>query len=407
MPGEAVRVTREELYEQVWSEPMQKLAKKYGLSDVGLAKTCRRMRIPLPGRGYWAKKQFGKSVRRTPLPKIAADAPPGTREFVFRQPPAPTETTELERGPVAVQERFEALEENRIRVPDVLNDPHPLIARTITALRRAKPNAQGYLVPATQVLNVDVTIDGADRAMCILDALLKALDARGYSTSIRPAHEGVRPATVVRVGEEDVAIGLSEKVDLVERAEPTAATKPVRNPRSHSFSSIAKPAPTPRRELVSTGQYSLRIDHSYLGIRCTWSDGKTQRVDQCLNSFIVGLVVAAEKLKQQRLEREAREREWRAAEEQRAEEQRRREAEAARLRALDQALSAWRDARDIRQYVAEARAALSRGAELPADAPILLWLAWAEGYADCIDPLSPEPRVPKDPSPPHPSYGWR
>lgn len=42
-----VRLTREELHEQAWSEPMQRFAKKYGISDVGLAKTCRGMRIPL------------------------------------------------------------------------------------------------------------------------------------------------------------------------------------------------------------------------------------------------------------------------------------------------------------------------------------------------------------------------
>jgi hypothetical protein len=89
MVAESVRVTREELYEQVWSEPMQKLAKKYGISDVGLAKTCRRMRVPLLGRGYWAKKQFGKSVRRIPLPKLPASAASGIRDFVIRKPTSP------------------------------------------------------------------------------------------------------------------------------------------------------------------------------------------------------------------------------------------------------------------------------------------------------------------------------
>ncbi len=43
------RPTREELYEQVWSAPMQTLALGYGLSDVGLAKTCKRMVILFPG----------------------------------------------------------------------------------------------------------------------------------------------------------------------------------------------------------------------------------------------------------------------------------------------------------------------------------------------------------------------
>jgi hypothetical protein len=208
MPADMVRVTREELYEQVWSEPMQTLAKKYGLSDVGLAKTCRRMRIPLPGRGYWAKKQFGKPVRRTPLPRLAGSATQVERDFVVRGPEASSDVREPPTGPIADQQRFEASEENKIRVTDVLTDPHPLVARTVTALRRAKPNAQGYLVPATATLNVDVTLDGADRAMCILDALLKALEVRGFTTSIRPVHQqDPRAATIVRVGEEDTGDG--------------------------------------------------------------------------------------------------------------------------------------------------------------------------------------------------------
>lgn len=59
---------RDELYQQVWQEPMQLLAKRYGVSDVALAKTCRKLLIPLPGRGYWAKKAAGRRV--PPRPKL-------------------------------------------------------------------------------------------------------------------------------------------------------------------------------------------------------------------------------------------------------------------------------------------------------------------------------------------------
>jgi hypothetical protein len=40
--------TREELYQAVWSESMRVLAPRLGVSDVGLAKICKRMRIPVP-----------------------------------------------------------------------------------------------------------------------------------------------------------------------------------------------------------------------------------------------------------------------------------------------------------------------------------------------------------------------
>ena len=55
-----IELTREELYELVWAEPIMKLARQYGLSDRGLAKICDRMGVPVPGRGYWAKVQSGK-----------------------------------------------------------------------------------------------------------------------------------------------------------------------------------------------------------------------------------------------------------------------------------------------------------------------------------------------------------
>jgi len=58
------------VYEEVWATPMAKLAKKYGISDVGLAKVCRKLAIPVPGRGYWAKKEVGQTVQKLPLPAL-------------------------------------------------------------------------------------------------------------------------------------------------------------------------------------------------------------------------------------------------------------------------------------------------------------------------------------------------
>jgi hypothetical protein len=62
-------MTREELYELVWSTPINTLCKEYGISNVGLAKVCKRHNVPTPPRGYWNKLAAGKPVRSTPLPK--------------------------------------------------------------------------------------------------------------------------------------------------------------------------------------------------------------------------------------------------------------------------------------------------------------------------------------------------
>jgi hypothetical protein len=63
-------ITRQELYELVWAEPMTKVAPRFGLSDVGLGKLCKRYDVPRPPVGYWAQKQYGKAPACTPLPPI-------------------------------------------------------------------------------------------------------------------------------------------------------------------------------------------------------------------------------------------------------------------------------------------------------------------------------------------------
>jgi len=65
---------REELYAEIWEKPLVKVGAKYNISAVALGKVCRKLQIPLPGRGYWTKKEFGKPVEQTPLP-IATNLP--------------------------------------------------------------------------------------------------------------------------------------------------------------------------------------------------------------------------------------------------------------------------------------------------------------------------------------------
>jgi hypothetical protein len=65
------RYQRETLYNEVWLRPAIEVAKKYGVSDVALGKTCKKLLIPVPGRGYWEKLRAGKPVPQRPaLPPV-------------------------------------------------------------------------------------------------------------------------------------------------------------------------------------------------------------------------------------------------------------------------------------------------------------------------------------------------
>jgi len=372
---EDARLTRDELYGLVWTEPMWTLAKRYGFSDVGLAKICKKLRVPVPWRGYWARKQAGQNVRRTPLGKLPAGAGPAMREVVIRQRVVAHADGSDADGPVESQERFERNPANEIHVASILEAPHSLVAQSVLALRRSKANASGVLQPKPGTcLDVRVSPAAADRAMCILDALLKALETRGIVVSIRA---GESPVTVARVGEEEVPFHVEERFARVER-----------KPSRYSW---------PEYESVASGELAIRIDHYWAqGRRQSWADGKKQRVEGCLNAFVASLYAIADLMRVRRLEQEERERASRAEEARRQAVKRRRDFEEGRVRTLDRVIANWRDARLFREYVADVQRAADN-VELSAE--LSRWLAWVEAYADRIDPLKPSPQVP-EPEPP-------
>jgi hypothetical protein len=71
LTGNPVELSREQLFERVWSEPVAVVAKEYGISGRGLKKICARFEVPVPPRGYWAKLSAGKRVGRPRLPALS------------------------------------------------------------------------------------------------------------------------------------------------------------------------------------------------------------------------------------------------------------------------------------------------------------------------------------------------
>ena len=57
----------------VWEGPASEVAKELGISDVALGKQCRRLQVPKPPRGYWARVASGQTPRRPPLPAYRSE----------------------------------------------------------------------------------------------------------------------------------------------------------------------------------------------------------------------------------------------------------------------------------------------------------------------------------------------
>lgn len=368
--ADIVTLTREELYEQVWSEPMWTLAQRYGISDVGLSKTCRRYKIPVPGRGYWQQKQAGQRLRPTPLPKLSASIANSFTTITLRVPKS-LQVTQSGAMDLPIESTHEP---PQIVVADVLTDPHSLVAHSVKALRRVKPTREGLFprTPNADYLDVRVSLDTVDRTMRILDALLKALDERDVTIRIDVKEQ--RAITCAHILDEIVPFYIEERIEHV--------TVPPPMPR--------RPGdwvPQPEPKLVATGALEFHIDIGWLyesgNLRKSWRDGKKQRVEDCLGKIILGLFAAAEAIKANRLAREERERQWKEAERRRRYSAWESHQEKRRRDALHEELERWRLCQQLREYVDMRRA---RGA--PANGDVerwTTWLDWLALYADRIE----------------------
>src|SRR6476659_1321995 len=70
-----MRITREELYKEIWNEPATKLAYRYDVSSSYLARVCEALNVPHPPRGYWARRAVGEQVPIPPLPPAGPGDP--------------------------------------------------------------------------------------------------------------------------------------------------------------------------------------------------------------------------------------------------------------------------------------------------------------------------------------------
>ena len=350
MYREQKRADREKLYQEVWSTPMLKLAKQYSYSDRGLAKLCERMNIPVPPRGYWAKKEAGQEVAQTPLPPLSE----GQQNYVIYRAMALEPSSPKDQS----LEEFEHRPENRITVADEAAELHPLAARINQALEKAEEDPSGILTSDAEWCSaIRVSKGTRERVIRILDALFRAFEARGHTM----AYDKEKKYAFVQIGAVRETFTLEELLDRKERELTKAQQKDkVKNPWRYGYPEYYK---------VPSGRLCLKASGGWAIDRTSWADGKRQRVEECLNRFMTVMSKAAVKDLERQVEREREELE-RKERERLAEERRKRKlAEQRKLWALLTESTSWHESQRIRAYVGRLRRGLPQTRELGPGGP--------------------------------------
>lgn len=69
MEEQSIKISRLQLYNEIWGISVAGVAKKYNVSYSDLLTNCKEWDIPIPPAGYWTKLSFGKPVSQIPLPE--------------------------------------------------------------------------------------------------------------------------------------------------------------------------------------------------------------------------------------------------------------------------------------------------------------------------------------------------
>ncbi len=246
-----MKTTRRTLYEEVWSTAMTTLARKYGLSDVGLAKICKKHDIPKPWPGYWARRYAGQKIDRTPLPNPKHDP----------------EITIEDRLPDATAARRRA---NTVKpvvaVTETLRGAHPLVLATRNLLASRKPDSNGLVTcKEPGYLSACVSPASAHRAMLIMNSLIKDLESKHYI--VTPC--GEETETAVEIEGQRITVMIDEQIEKVQHEMPVdALTGPY---TFHHSRRVQRQEPNGRLRIqIEPCEWLGRI-----GLRRTWNDGKT------------------------------------------------------------------------------------------------------------------------------------
>jgi hypothetical protein len=273
-----------------------------------------------------------------------------------------------------------------ICVPERLVKPHPVVA----ALRAAPGPLQ-------------VSRLHQQRALRLLEALFREAERRGYKVSLADKRRDC--VTVVAVDGHSYPVKTKELTD--------------RSPHVPTATELAEKARSewtriPEYDYTPNGRLQIALEqywHSEEGRRhrTTWSDGQGSRLDDKLPEVLAEIEARAAEDERRRLE-------W--ARQQDVQRDRKREAirwayaqlvEHHRATELSEQVGAWIKASNIRRFCVAVRA--THGGDRVPTAAELEWLAWAESYADRLDPTKHPVVGPEDPEPEYPSLrpflgGW-
>ena len=174
-------VTREKLYDDIWTEPITKVSKRYGVSDSYLIRILKNLNIPRPPRGHWAMVATGIHSDKPSLPPANLGDPiswsrDGQTEF---------ETS-------TIHEEKTKRSKSKLR-----GATHGLVREAYAHFKNLRATDHPYLKPYKK-LTIDLidSQDTLERGFSVASQLYLLLEDAGHHIRIAPRDQRIYRAEV-------------------------------------------------------------------------------------------------------------------------------------------------------------------------------------------------------------------
>lgn len=321
------------------------------MSEFGLRKACRRLRVPMPAQHAWYGRPKPDALSAPPLP-----------------PPRPSLADTIEVRIPEGEPIIDLIAEPVIGVPSRLLDPHPLVVITADELTGIRPDEFGRLCPdKPRGLDIRVSPVQLDRALRVANTLVRGIESIGHTVEVGIGWDHRHQSWAVIDGEK-VQFKLYEPSN--QRVNPQYPKGLVRH-----FTYT----PSGRLELIIEERIAPGT------IKTVRDRSATRLIEKGIGKIIVGLHACAQIMKIERAEKEEEERE---AEARRIDRERQERRVAYQKWLREELLNQARDHHDAQMIRAFVGSLQVRKVESAASGFDSRWIEWARAEADRLDPVT-------------------
>lgn len=402
------RLTRKQIYDEIWSISISGMVKKYDISYSFLYKQIKNANIPIPPAGYWTKKEYGKG---TVVEELKGN-PEEVVELYKRMPfiSKNKDDTKIHAEEKTVINSSESIIENEVKENDAASSNysgeydailpflsadekehlfvavsnvkitdgkerlHPKIIAHRKRIeswekefKKQTPYQQKQSKNTAPYLKYDVADSSLPRVFRIIDSLIKAMKPLGVDL--------------------DDNLCFHYKTDHIKLSFSEATTEIPHELTKEERMSLLKYEDERKRYSWASKPQIRKYDHIHngrisvgVGMKRRLRDGKSITLEEQLGDLMIAIFIAINDAKLAREEREEAERKRREEQRKREELRERYNEEVERTLALENQAEDFAMACKIRALI---NAVKSKADD---DTEIAEWITWARAKADWYDP---------------------